>query len=212
MSAHSDIKILVVEDDCLFRAVLEKRLGIEGYQVFGASDGREGMRVIVTEEPHLVLSDWMMPHVDGLELCTAIKTGLKENAPYFILLTAKGQVSDRLLAQENGADDYLVKPCDMGEILARVRTGVRIIQATRKLQHVDGELRSARQLIEDRNQRIRRLASLLPACSHCGRVHVGDGIYEDPAEWLGTAEGNGTETEPEPEPCPHCTSRKTLAA
>ncbi len=208
MSSPADIRILVVEDDGLFRAVLEKRLGIEGYQVFGAADGREGMKVIVTEEPHLVLSDWMMPHVDGLELCQAIKTGLKESAPYFILLTAKGQLSDRLLALDTGADDYLVKPCDMGEILARVRTGVRIIETTQSLREVDGELRGARELLEDRNRRIRQLASLLPACSRCGRVCVGDGHYEDPAQWLDGAQGNGHT----PNPCPDCAARSTFAA
>ena len=69
----------------------------DGFQIATASDGREGMKLIVTWDPHLVVSDWMMPHVDGLELCQSVKTGLKELAPYFILLTAKGEINDRLL-------------------------------------------------------------------------------------------------------------------
>jgi DNA-binding response OmpR family regulator len=207
VSANSDIKILVVEDDCLFRAVLEKRLGVEGYQVFGAADGREGMRAITFENPHLVLSDWMMPHVDGLELCQAIKHSFKESSPYFILLTARGQLSDRLLALETGADEYLVKPCDMGEILARVRTGVRIIQAQRSLQHVDDELRDAREQLEDRNRRILQLASLLPACASCGRVNVGNGHYEDPSQWL-----DGAMAHRSPAPCSRCATGSSFAA
>src|SRR5439155_20217556 len=103
----------------------------EGYQVALAPDGREGMKLIVSFEPHLVLSDWMMPHVDGLELCQSVKTGLREQAPYFVLITARGEVNDRLLALETGADDYLVKPCDHGEILARVRSGVRAVTLAR---------------------------------------------------------------------------------
>jgi len=76
----------------------------------------------------------MMPHVDGLELCQSVKTGLREESPYFILLTAKGEISDKLLALDTGADDYLVKPCDQGELLARVRAGLRIVLLTQDLQ------------------------------------------------------------------------------
>ncbi len=134
MSPSADARILVVEDDPFFQRVLLKRLAADGYQVQAASDGREGMKAIVTYEPDLVISDWMMPHVDGLELCQSVKTGLKETAPYFILLTAKGEISDRLLALDTGADDYLVKPCDQGELLARVRAGLRIVLLTRDMR------------------------------------------------------------------------------
>jgi len=108
VSPASAFKLLVVEDDVFFQRVLHKRLGAEGYQVMVASDGREGMRAIVAFEPDLVISDWMMPELDGLELCQSVKTGLREAAPYFILLTAKGEINDKLLGLETGADDYLV--------------------------------------------------------------------------------------------------------
>ena len=140
MKSPSDVRILVVEDDPYFQRVLLKRLAAEGYQVQAASDGREGMKAIVTYEPDLVVSDWMMPHVDGLELCQSVKTGLKETAPYFILLTAKGEISDRLLALDTGADDYLVKPCDQGELLARVRAGLRIVLLTHHMRSAVLEL------------------------------------------------------------------------
>jgi sigma-B regulation protein RsbU (phosphoserine phosphatase) len=140
VKATPDIRILVVEDDPFFQRVLLKRLGAEGYQVQVASDGREGMKAIVTYEPDLVISDWMMPHVDGLELCQSVKTGLKETAPYFILLTAKGEISDRMLALDTGADDYLVKPCDQGELLARVRAGLRIVLLTQDMRRSVVEL------------------------------------------------------------------------
>ena len=140
MKATPDIRILIVEDDPFFQRVLLKRLAAEGYQVEAAADGREGMRAIVSFEPDLVISDWMMPHVDGLELCQSVKTGLREASPYFILLTAKGEISDKLLALDTGADDYLVKPCDQGELLARVRAGLRIVLLTQDLR------RSAREV------------------------------------------------------------------
>ena len=134
MKATPDIRILIVEDDPFFQRVLLKRLAAEGYQVQAASDGREGMKAIVTYEPDLVISDWMMPQVDGLELCQSVKTGLQEAAPYFILLTAKGEISDKLLALDTGADDYLVKPCDQGELMARVRAGLRIVLLTQDMR------------------------------------------------------------------------------
>ena len=140
MKPTADIRILVVEDDAFFQRVLMKRLSAEGYQVQAASDGREGMKAIVTYEPDLVISDWMMPAVDGLELCQSVKTGLLERAPYFILLTAKGEISDKLLALDTGADDYLVKPCDQGELLARVRAGLRIVALTQDAHRAKSEL------------------------------------------------------------------------
>jgi len=143
--------ILIVDDEAGVRASLGGILRDEGYQVEAVSDGREGMRAIVTFEPDLVISDWMMPHVDGLELCQSVKTGLRDASPYFILLTAKGEISDKLLALDTGADDYLVKPCDQGELLARVRAGLRIVLLTqdlrksaRELEHVRQELKRAK--------------------------------------------------------------------
>ncbi len=145
----SEVRILVVEDDPFFARVLQKRLSAEGYQVFVATDGREGMKAIVSHEPDLVISDWMMPQVDGLELCQSVKTGLREAAPYFILLTAKGEIDDKLLALETGADDYLVKPCDQGELMARVRAGLRIVLLTQDLRRSAQELRVVKAELEE---------------------------------------------------------------
>jgi sigma-B regulation protein RsbU (phosphoserine phosphatase) len=148
VKATSDIRILIVEDDPFFQRVLLKRLAAEGYQVQAAADGREGMKQIVSYEPDLVISDWMMPHVDGLELCQSVKTGLRDASPYFILLTAKGEISDKLLALDTGADDYLVKPCDQGELLARVRAGLRIVLLTQDLRRSAQELERVHQEVK----------------------------------------------------------------
>jgi CheY-like chemotaxis protein len=192
MKAIADTRILVVEDDTFFQRVLQKRLGNEGYQVFVASDGREGMKSIVSFEPDLVISDWMMPEVDGLELCQAVKTGLREAAPYFILLTAKGEINDKLLALETGADDYLVKPCDQGELMARVRAGLRIVLLTQDLR---------RSAIEARGATARpagpKAAGL---CPRCRRVRDAVGAWLDPAEWV----RSGGIVSEVLEPCPAC--------
>jgi len=153
----AQIRVLVVEDDPFFQRILMKRLAAEGYHVLTACDGREGMKAIVAHEPDLVISDWMMPEVDGLELCQSVKTGLGEAAPYFILLTAKGEISDRLLGLETGADDYLVKPCDQGELLARVRAGLRIVLLTQELRRTIADLKAANTQLASAREKMNRL-------------------------------------------------------
>jgi DNA-binding response OmpR family regulator len=188
MKTPPEVKVLVVEDDPFFQRVLQKRLSIDGYQVMTASDGREGMKAIVTFEPDLVISDWMMPEVDGLELCQSVKTGLREAAPYFILLTAKGEISDRLLGLETGADDYLVKPCDQGELMARVRAGLRIVGLTQQLRRTVEELKVAGAELDSSRAEVHRLSGLLPVCSHCKKVRAADGEWQEIATYIDSRE------------------------
>jgi len=181
MKPPAEIKVLVVEDDAFFQRVLEKRLSAEGYRVLVANDGREGMKAIVTFEPDLVISDWMMPEVDGLELCQSVKTGLKDTAPYFILLTAKGEISSKLLGLETGADDYLVKPCDQGELMARVRAGLRIVLLAKELRATVAQL--------ERTNRGRRSPDAgapptLMVCPDCRKIQAPDGTWLSLEEYV----------------------------
>lgn len=178
MKPNEDVKVLVVEDDPFFLRVLQKRLSVDGYQVLTAGDGREGMKSIVTFEPDLVISDWMMPEVDGLELCQSVKTGLGDSAPYFILLTAKGEISDRLLGLETGADDYLIKPCDQGELMARVRAGLRIVLLSQQLRRTVQELRQANAELESARAKSGVLSEQLPVCSVCHQVRDDGGDWQ----------------------------------
>ncbi len=196
MKAPAEIRILVVEDDPFFQKVLVKRLESEGYQVQVANDGREGMKAIVAFEPDLVLSDWMMPQVDGLELCQSVKTGLRESAPYFILLTARGEINDKLLALETGADDYLVKPCDQGELMARVRAGLRIVLLTKDLRHSAQELRVARTELSALRAQVAGRDDGVSACPDCGRVRTAAGSWLRVGDWM-TSPGVAA-------PCPDC--------
>ena len=185
MKPVGEIKVLVVEDDPFFQRVLMKRLLAEGYQVFAAADGREGMKAIVSFEPDLVISDWMMPEVDGLELCQSVKTGLREAAPYFILLTAKGEISNKLLALDTGADDYLVKPCDQGELMARVRAGLRIVLLTQELRLAVGELNIANAELQSmRAEGQQQAQEMLPICSFCRKVRDADGHWHSLEEYV----------------------------
>ena len=200
MKPVGEVRILIVEDDPFFLRVLQRRITSEGYQVVTAADGREGMKAIVAHEPDLVVSDWMMPEVDGLELCQSVKTGLRDAAPYFILLTAKGELSDRLLGLETGADDYLVKPCDQGELMARVRAGVRIVSLTQDLRRTVADLKVANAALAAP----RGGASPSPAgvivCGGCQRIALPDGSWADVRAYLASLSGSA----PAQGTCPAC--------
>jgi len=212
MKPIEQVKILIVEDDPFFLRVLQRRISSEGYLVFTAADGREGMRAIVTHEPDLVVSDWMMPEVDGLELCQSVKTGLRDAAPYFILLTAKGEISDKLLALETGADDYLTKPCDQGELMARVRAGVRIVSLTQDLRRTVADLKVANAALTASGSATGAAAGSGPrpdavtVCTGCQRVCRSDGVWEDVRAYVashtGVAPAHGT--------CPACAASSDM--
>ena len=184
MKPVPEVKVLLVDDDPFLLRVLQKRIVSEGYSVSTAADGREGMKAIVTFEPDLVISDWMMPEVDGLELCQAIKTALGEAAPYFILLTAKGEISDRLLGLRTGADDYLTKPCDHGELMARVKAGVRIVSLTQQLRRTVADLRVAVAELELARATGLPASNGIAVCSGCHRVRVSGGAWQELGQLL----------------------------
>jgi DNA-binding response OmpR family regulator len=122
-SASSGPRILVVEDETPMRMALEDILKAEGYRVLTAADGRTGLDAAVTDKPDLILLDIMLPGVDGLALCAELRR-LGAEVPV-LMLTARGQVSDRVAGLDTGADDYLVKPFSTDELLARVRALLR---------------------------------------------------------------------------------------
>ncbi len=115
-------KILVVEDDENIRKLLKLYLEKEGYETVMAEDGAEGLRAFKREQPGLVLLDIMMPVMDGWEVCKAIR---EINDTPIIMLTAKGEVYDKITGLEQGADDYITKPFEMQEVLARINAVMR---------------------------------------------------------------------------------------
>jgi two-component system cell cycle response regulator len=122
------VRVLIADDDPVARRVLEALLGKCGYEVLSACDGKEALAEIQKPEgPSLVISDWMMPGMDGLELCRESRALDKSDYIYFIILTTKGRKEDIVKGLEAGADDYLVKPFDQEELKCRVKIGERIL-------------------------------------------------------------------------------------
>jgi DNA-binding response OmpR family regulator len=116
-------RILIVEDEPAMRRGLEDVLAAEGYRVLTAADGEQGLERAIAEKPDLVLLDIMMPRLDGYAVCEELRR-LANRVP-ILMLTAKGQVEDRVAGLDAGADDYLVKPFSTDELLARVRALLR---------------------------------------------------------------------------------------
>jgi DNA-binding response OmpR family regulator len=119
-------RLLVIEDELPMRTALSDALGAEGYRVLTAADGESGLRRALEEKPDLILLDIMMPHMDGFTVCAELRR-LANTTP-ILMLTAKGQVEDRVHGLDAGADDYLVKPFSTEELLARVRALLRRVR------------------------------------------------------------------------------------
>ena len=115
-------KILVVDDETSIRQILETRLSIRGYKVILASNGEEALYMFKKESPNLVILDIMLPKIDGYEVCSEIR---KKSQVPIIMLTALGDISDRVMGLELGADDYVMKPFSPKELEARIRSVLR---------------------------------------------------------------------------------------
>jgi DNA-binding response OmpR family regulator len=119
-------RILIIEDELPMRTALHDVLAGEQYRVLTALDGESGLRRALAEKPDLILLDIMMPKLDGFALCAELRQ--RANSVPILMLTAKGQVEDRVTGLDAGADDYLVKPFSTEELLARVRALLRRMQ------------------------------------------------------------------------------------
>ena len=128
MTENRKPRILIVEDEPPMRMALKDILDSEGYRVLTASDGESGMEQAVRERPDLILLDIMLPKLDGLTICAELRS--RDAGLPVLMLTARGQVSDRVAGLDTGADDYLVKPFSTDELLARVRALLRRQQRT----------------------------------------------------------------------------------
>lgn len=120
--------VLVVEDEDALATLLQYNLEKEGYRVVHAGDGEEALIVAQEENPDLVILDWMLPKVSGIEVCRRLRQRTETRNTPIVMLTARGEESDRIRGLDTGADDYVVKPFSMIEFMARIRAVLRRIR------------------------------------------------------------------------------------
>ncbi len=158
------MKILVAEDQTISRHILEASLRKWGYEVKGVEDGARAWEILQGEEaPQLAILDWLMPGMDGIEICRQIRLRPQTQPVYIILLSARSGQEDKIHGLEAGADDYITKPFDRDELRARVQVGIRVLELQGALAH------RVRQL-EEALSRVKQLQGLLPICSYCKKI------------------------------------------
>lgn len=150
-------QILVIDDDRAVQILLKRMLERQGYEVITTSNGEEGIAKALDYNPALIICDWVMPGLNGLDVCRHIKKNSNLATTFFILLTSLDSIADRVKGLDAGADDFITKPVEQNELQARVRAGLRLHQ----MSH---ELKAQKQLLEDElAEAAEYVRSLLPS-------------------------------------------------
>lgn len=132
-------KVLLVEDEPAQREVLKYNLQSEGFDVVAAADGDEAVLLVEEETPDIIVLDWMLPGVSGIEICRRLKSKSQTRAIPVIMLSARAEEVDRVRGLETGADDYVVKPYSVLELMARVRSQLRRVRPASVGQRLEYE-------------------------------------------------------------------------
>lgn len=165
-----------------------------GYEVTAVEDGRAALDVLLGENPPpLVILDWMMPEIDGLEVLKQLRIRTPEKPSYVIVLTARASKDDIVRALDADADDYVIKPFDYHELRARIRVGARVVTLQAALGERVAELEKAL-------SRVKSLQGLLPMCSYCKRIRDDRNYWQQVESYI----AERSEAEFTHGVCPHC--------
>jgi CheY-like chemotaxis protein len=187
-------QILVAEDHPISLHLLERQLGAWGFEVITATNGEEALRILESEAaPPLAIIDWTMPKIDGASVCARVRERADLPYTYLLLLTARNKTVDLTMGLDLGADDFVSKPYDPDELLARVRVGQRVAALERALQSKVAHL-------EDALSQVKTLKGLLPICMYCKSIRDEQSYWRQVEEYIhsevGTDFSHGI--------CPNC--------
>jgi DNA-binding response OmpR family regulator len=165
------MKILIAEDDAVSRRLLEATIAKWGYEVLVTSNGQQAWQALQQKPvPSLLILDWLMPGLDGVEICRKARSLPEYQSAYIILLTGRNSKEDVIQGLDAGADDYVTKPFDPGELRARVGVGMRVAQLQLKLADRVRELEAAL-------AKVRTLSGMLPICASCKKIRDDKGYW-----------------------------------
>lgn len=172
------MRALIADDDR--GAALLARRGCErlGLDITVASDGEAAWNILIADDqPSIAVLDWMMPGLDGVELCRRLRVERPSSNIYILLVTARESRADIVEGLDAGADDYVVKPFDLEELRARLQVGIRMVQLREELATRVAELQAAL-------AQVRQLDGLLPICSYCKRIRNDQAYWEQIETYL----------------------------
>jgi phosphoserine phosphatase RsbU/P len=182
------MRILIADDDRMSNTMLGRTLETWGFEVVVAHDGLAAWQHIAgAHPPELAIIDWMMPGLDGLELCRRIRATPPRSPVYVILLTARTSRHDLVAGLEAGADDYLTKPFDPDELRARIHVGRRTLDLMASIKHLSG---------------------LLPICSYCKRIRSDSDYWEQVDSYI----AEHTDVQFSHSVCPDCLAKALVEA
>ena len=188
------MRILIAEDDFTSRRLLAAVLGKSGHDVVETADGAAAWEALRQPgAPPLAILDWMMPEMDGLEVLRRVRALQSPQPPYVIMLTAKSEKADIIAGLAAGANDYLAKPFDSGELRARVDVGSRLIEMQAALSAKVEELRQAL-------DQIKTLRGIVPICASCKKIRDDQGFWLQVEVYV----RDHTEAEFSHDICPEC--------
>lgn len=191
------MRILIAEDDATSRIVLATVLKKDGYDVTATDDGGAAWEVLQRpDSPRLAILDLMMPGIDGLELVRRVRAIPSSAPPYLIIVSTKSEKTDVISALDAGANDYLTKPFDPGELRARIEVGRRMIEMRFELNEKVDELKQAL-------DQVRTLKGIVPICANCKNVRDDQGYWNRVESYL----NEHTEADFTHAVCPDCMKR-----
>ncbi len=181
------MKILTVEDDAVSRAVLRQSLAKLGHEAVEAEDGNAAWDLLQrTDSVRVVVSDWIMPNSDGLELCKRVRARTDREYVYFVLLTSRDATGEnRMAAADAGVDDFLTKPLEYSDLWTRLRVAERILRYTTQ---------------------VRQLEEMLPICSYCKKIRDDQNYWQQLEGYISERTGSDFSHSV----CPDCYQRMIL--
>lgn len=166
------MRILIADDELVSRCLLEELLTEWGHEVVACGDGAEALRALqAANGPKLAILDWQMPGMDGVEVCRRLRAAPSGQPRYLILLTVRQEKTSIITGLVTGANDYVTKPFDPGELNARVTVGIRMVELQQSLaQRIDD--------LENALAHIKTLQGILPICSYCKKVRNDENYWQ----------------------------------
>ncbi|GJL56169.1 MAG: hypothetical protein NPIRA02_33010 [Nitrospirales bacterium] len=194
------LQILVAEDDPVMHALLMHSLSGFGYEIIECGNGVEALKELKNAEgPIIGILDWVMPELNGPQVCQSLKTSEGASLTYLILVTSKRSRADIIEGFEAGADDYITKPFDLQELHARVHVGVRVLS----LQET---FKERVQRLEQALAEVQQLQGLLPICSYCKKIRNDENYWQQVEEYL----SHRIDIQFSHGVCPHCFEKEIV--